>query len=161
MKLLLNRKYKNCKIGTRTYCVGKLYVDGVYICDTIEDKDWGWDCDTPIDDIKAVKAKNKSMTAIPHGTYSISMSRVSPKFSRISYYKQFCGGKLPYLCRVPGFEGILIHKGASEKSSAGCVIVGFNTVKGQVTRSQEAFESLYRLLLTAKVHGEKITITII
>ena len=160
MKLLLDRKYKNCRLGTRTYCIGKLYVDGIYVCDTIEDKDWGWDGSTPIADIKAIKAKNKSLTAIPHGTYLVSMNRVSPKFSKYAYYKNFCGGKVPYLNCVPGFEGILIHKGVTEKSSAGCIIVGYNTIKGQVTNSQKAFESLYQILLTAKAKGEKITITI-
>jgi len=160
MKLLLDRKYKNCRLGSRTYCIGKLYVDGIYVCDTIEDKDWGWDCSTPLAEIKAIKAKNKSLTAIPHGTYTINMDRVSPKFSQYSYYKNFCRGKVPYLCCVPGFEGILIHKGTTEKSSAGCIIVGYNTIKGQVTRSQAAFESLYKLLLQAKAHGEAITITI-
>lgn len=160
MKLLLNRKYKNCKAGSRVYCIGKMYVDGVYVCDTIEDKDWGWDGSTPLADIKAIKAKNKSMTAIPHGIYKVRMDRVSPKFSKIAYYKNFCGGKLPYLCSVPAFEGVLIHKGITERSSAGCVIVGYNTIKGQVTRSQEAFEKLYRLMALAHAHQETITITI-
>lgn len=160
MKLLLNRKYKNCKNGSRVYCIGKMYVDGVYVCDTIEDKDWGWDANTPTAEIALTKKKNKSLTAIPHGTYKVRMDRVSPKFNKYAYYHNFCGGKLPYLCDVRGFEGILIHKGVTEKSSAGCIIVGYNTIKGQVTNSQKAFESLYKLMLHAKEHDEDITITI-
>lgn len=160
MKILLDRRYKNCRIGSRIYCIGKLYVDGVYVCDTIEDKDWGWDGDTPVADIRSIKSKNRSLTAIPHGTYIVSMDRVSPKFSRYAYYKNFCSGKVPYLNCVPGFDGILIHKGSTEKSSAGCIIVGYNTIKGQVTNSQKAFETLYKLMLQAKARVEKITITI-
>ena len=38
MKLKLVRKYRK-----ETYTIGKLYVDGVYFCDTIEDKDRGLD----------------------------------------------------------------------------------------------------------------------
>ena len=160
MKLVLDRKYKNCKFGGRVYCIGKMYVDGVYVCDTIEDKDWGWDASTTMTEIALTKHKNKSMTAIPRGTYKIRMDRVSPKFNRYQYYHNFCGGKVPYLCNVRGFEGILIHMGTSERSSAGCIIVGYNTIKGQVTQSQKAFESLYKLLLHAKEHNEDITITI-
>lgn len=160
MKLLLDRKYKNCKLGSRIYCIGKLYVDGVYVCDTIEDKDWGWDETTTMTEIALTKHKNKSLTAIPHGTYSISIDRVSPKFSKYAYYKNFCRGKVPYLRNVRGFEGILIHCGTSEMSSAGCIIVGYNTIKGQVTRSYEAFEKLYKLMLNAKSKGETISITI-
>lgn len=36
MKITLNRKYKKA-----TYSIGKLYIDGVYFCDTVEDKDRG------------------------------------------------------------------------------------------------------------------------
>jgi len=160
MTLLLDRKYKNCKLGTRVYCIGKLYVDGKYVCDTIEDKDWGWDENTPIADIKAIKAKNKSLTAIPHGTYKVRMDRVSPKFSTYDFYKKLCNGKVPYLCNVPAFSGVLIHCGSSERSSAGCVIVGKNTIKGQVTDTQSVFKKLYKLMLDAYKKGEKITLTI-
>lgn len=160
MKVLLKRKYPNCQLGNRTYCVDKIYVDGVYICDAMEDKDWGWDKNTPVSEIKAVKAKNKSLTAIPRGTYTVTLNVQSPKFSKYTYYKNYCNGYLPRLVGVPGFDGILIHGGSSEKSSAGCIIVGYNTVKGQVTDWKKAFESLYKLMKLAKSHGEKITITI-
>ena len=69
----------------------------------------------------------------------------------------FCGGRLPRLMNVKGFDGVLIHKGINEKSSAGCLIVGYNTVKGQVTSSQQAFEKLYGLMKKAE-HGISIEI---
>ena len=141
-------------------CIGKLYVDGVYICDTIEDKDWSWNKDTPLKDIQAIKKANKSKTAIPRGTYFVTIDIKSPKFRQYTYYRKFCDGKLPRLLDVKGFEGILIHGGYSERSSAGCIIVGYNTVKGQVTDWQKAFESLYRLLQHANEHKETITIEI-
>lgn len=74
-------------------------------------------------------------TAIPTGTYKITLDVVSPKFSQKAYYKAFCGGKLPRLLNVKGFDGILIHKGSNADSSAGCIIVGMNTVVGGVTNS--------------------------
>lgn len=63
------------------------------------------------------------------------MQVVSPKFSKKPYYKAFCKGRMPRLLDVKGFEGILIHKGYSANSSAGCIIVGRNTIKGAVTDS--------------------------
>ena len=96
-----------------------------------------------------MKRKIKSETAIPMGRYRVLMNRVSPKSSPKTYYMKFCRGRVPYLANVPGFEGILIHKGVNQHSSAGCIIVGYNTIVGQVTQSQACFEKLYKKLSTA------------
>ena len=106
----------------KTYCIGRLYVDGTYVCDTIEDADLGLDQSWSLEKIKQKKVKSK--TAIPTGTYEVTLNIVSPKFSKIAYYKQFCNGRVPRLLRVPGFDGILMHIGKDERSSAGCLIVG-------------------------------------
>jgi hypothetical protein len=92
----------------------------------------------------------KSQTAIPTGTYKVTLGVVSPKFSQKPYYMKFCGGRVPRLLNVPAYEGILIHIGSTEKSSAGCLIVGYNTIKGRVTNSQVAFEKLYSMMRGAK-----------
>ena len=154
--LTLDRRYRP---ATGLYSIGHLYdADGHYICDTIEDTDRGLTQDMPLDDIRRIKVKSK--TAIPRGRYRVTLDVVSPKFSLKPYYKAFCSGKVPRLLDVPGFEGILIHKGVTERSSAGCIIVGYNTVKGQVTSSQACFERLYRLLDNYRKQGEKIYINI-
>ena len=153
MKLKLDRKYKKA-----TYSIGKLYVDGVYFCDTVEDKDRGLTDKDSLEKIKATKVYAK--TAIPLGTYKITMGVVSPKFSQKPYYKSFCNGKLPRLLNVKGFDGILIHKGSNADSSAGCIIVGKNTVVGGVTNSQFYFEKLYKVLAEAQLRGEQIEIEI-
>lgn len=136
------------------YTIGHLYVDGVYVCDTIEDTDRGLTQDDTIADIEAVKVKSE--TAIPKGTYRVTLKVVSPKFGKKDYYKNFCGGKLPRLLDVPGFDGILIHRGNNQNDSAGCIIVGYNKVVGQVVNSQSAFEKLYKIL----EGDERIYITI-
>lgn len=128
MKLLLDRRYKK-----DTYSIGKLYVDGVYFADTVEDKDRGLTDKDSLDKIKATKVYAK--TAIPLGTYKVTMGVISPKFSQKAYYKSFCNGRMPRLLNVKGFDGILIHKGSNANSSAGCIIVGKNTVVGGVTNS--------------------------
>ena len=69
----------------------------------------------------------------------------------------FCKAKVPRILNVPGFEGILLHKGNTEKDSSGCLIVGENKVKGQVINSTATFEKLYKELLKDK---NNITITI-
>lgn len=153
MKLRLDRKYKKA-----TYSIGKLYVDGVYFCDTVEDKDRGLTDKDSLDKIKATKVYAK--TAIPLGIYKITMGVISPKFSQKPYYKAFCNGRLPRLLNVKGFDGILIHKGVNADSSAGCIIVGKNTVVGGVTNSQFYFEKLYKLLAEAQQRGEQIEIEI-
>lgn len=153
MKLLLDRKYKKA-----TYSIGKLYVDGQYFCDTVEDKDRGLSDKDSLDKIKATKVY--AQTAIPLGTYKITMAVISPKFSQKAYYKSFCNGRMPRLLNVKGFDGILIHKGSNANSSAGCIIVGKNTVVGGVTNSQYYFEQLYKLLDSAYKRGEQIEIEI-
>lgn len=128
MKILIDRKYKKA-----TYTIGKLYIDGVYFSDTVEDKDRGLTDKDSLEKIKATKVYAK--TAIPRGTYKVRMDIVSPKFSKKPYYKSFCNGKMPRIMDVKGFDGILIHKGSNANSSAGCIIVGKNTVVGGVTSS--------------------------
>jgi hypothetical protein len=69
---------------------------------------------------------------------------------------------MPRLLNVPHFEGILIHCGSSEKSSAGCLIVGYNKVVGRVVDSQAAFNKLMdNYLEPAKGRGELIYIEIV
>lgn len=53
---------------------------------------------------------------------------------------------MPYLHDVQHFLGILIHSGNTETNSAGCIIVGKNTVKGKVLESKVIFQKLYSLL---------------
>lgn len=140
------------------YTIGRLYIDGVKICDTIEDRDRGLTQNMSLDQIKKIKVKDH--TAIPTGTYTITMNVKSPSFSKKQYYKDYCNGYLPRLLNVPGYDGILIHRGTDQNSSSGCIILGYNTIVGKVTNSQLAFETVYQKLKSANEKGEKITITI-
>lgn len=153
MKILVKRVAKKEK-----YTIGKMYVDDVYVCDTIEDKDRDLTHNTPLNDIK--KKKVYGQTAIPSGTYNVTLDVVSTKFVQKPYFKELCGGKLPRLMNVPGFDGVLIHTGNDEDDSYGCIIVGYNKVKGKVIESRKAFEKLYPILKQASNKKEKITIQI-
>lgn len=156
MKLTLNRIYRG-----PSYTIGKLYIDDKYFCDTLEDVDRGLTDIMSLAEI--LKIKKPSETAIPSGTYKITLDIVSPKFSTKAFYQQVCNGKLPRLLNVKGFDGILIHVGEGcngKDLTSGCLLVGMNTIKGGLTRSKECFTELYKKLKIAVNNGEKITITL-
>lgn len=140
-----------------TYTISKLFIDGQYFCDTVEDCDRGLTDNMSLEEIMHKKVYGE--TAIPKGTYKITLDIVSPKFKEKSWAK-FCDGKLPRLLNVKGFEGVLIHVGNTPKDSLGCILVGKNTIKGQVTNSTETFKNLYNKLLEGKDRGESLTIKI-
>ena len=136
-----------------TYTIGKLYINGVYLCDTLEDRVRDLNKDGDLND--AGEGKVYSSTAIPYGTYKVTMDVQSPKYSQRASYA-WCKGYLPRLLNVPHFEGILIHSGNDATHSAGCILVGENKVVGKVINSMETLKRLVRLLNSA----EDITITI-
>ena len=114
-----------------TYTIGKLYIDGVFFCDTIEDK---------VRDVKI-----KGITAIPYGTYKVILS-LSNRFKKV----------LPLLVSVPGFEGVRIHAGNTSEDTEGCILVGENKEIGKVINSRKTMDKLMPILESA----ENITITI-
>ena len=138
--------------------MSNLYIDGKWFCNCLEDADRGLDNSMSEDLIRTLK--KPSITAIPRGTYEITLDVVSPKYSKIQFYKDVCNGKVPRLKNVKGFDGILIHAGNTDKDSSGCLLVGQNKIKGQVVNSKETFKQLYNLLQDGKSRGEKITIKI-
>lgn len=133
MKLILKRKFLGDK-----YTIGDLFIDGEFFCNTIEDAvrklpatclytAKGQSC--------KCKGKIYAETAIPAGMYKVTME-YSPRFKR----------KLPFLHNVPHFIGILIHSGTTAVDSAGCLIVGNNTIKGKVTESRVTSDKLNAIL---------------
>lgn len=149
MKLVLKR------INNQdNYCEGKLYIDGIYQCDVIEDTDRGLNNEMSITEIQSKKVYGE--TAIPKGTYQITLDVVSPKFKNRSW-ATFCEGKLPRLLDVPGFEGVLIHVGNKAADSLGCLLVGQKSSDGIVSNSTQTFKDLYYKLKQAT---DQITITI-
>ena len=137
-----------------TYTIGKIFIDGNYICDSIEDTDRNLTQNMPLSEIK--KKKVYGETAIPTGTYKVVMDVVSPKFKDRVWAKPY-KGKLPRLLDVPGFDGVLIHVLNTAEESLGCIGPGYNKIKGRVVNSTEAFHKIMSILLTAK---DEIMITI-
>ena len=130
-----------------TYTIGKMYIDGQYFSNTLEDTDRGL---TQKDSLASIKSKKISnQTAIPTGMYKVIVN-MSPKFKR----------NLPRLIDVPGFDGILIHRGNTDKDTSGCILVGENKVVGKVLNSTPYETALVDKLTKAQSKGESITITI-
>jgi hypothetical protein len=154
MELIVDRKWKK-----QNYTISNLTIDGKWFCNVLEDADRGLDDSMSLSKIKELK--KPSITAIPKGTYEITLDVISPRFCTKTFYKQICDGKLPRLLNVKGFEGILIHAGNTDKDTDGCLLVGQNKVKGQVINSQATFKELYKLLKDKHDKGEKITIKIL
>lgn len=127
-----------------TYCIGKLYIDGVYFCDTLEDTDRGLDDSMTLDEIK--KKKIKGQTAIPTGLYPIYLT-YSPKYKK----------QMPLVDKVKGYSGIRIHSGNAHKDTEGCLLVGKNKEVGKVLESRVTFNELFRRLVETP---DKITIEI-
>lgn len=150
----LNLKRKNF---ADTYTLGNLYVNDVYFCDTLEDTDRKLDDSMSLEEIKSKKVYGH--TAIPKGTYDITLDVVSPKFKDRTWAK-FCNGKLPRLINVKGYEGVLIHVGNKADDTLGCILVGKNATSGFINNSTDTFKELYSLLQDSKNKGEKLTIKI-
>ena len=142
MKLKLIRKYRK-----QDYTIGKLYVDGAYFCDTLEDYDRLY--------FGGIKVAGR--TAIPVGKYKVVLNVQSPKYAKRDYWRKYNNGFMPRLLNVPMFNGILIHPGNTAKDTDGCIIVGLNTKVGMVTNSLENFIRLYELMKKSK---EEITIEV-
>lgn len=118
--------------GNATY--GRLYVDGTYLCDTLEDMER--------------MEKVYGETAIPQGQYKMSLT-YSPKFKRI----------LPLIENVPGFTGIRIHSGNTTDDTSGCILVGEYSGNGTLISgtSKPAFDRLYKMLVNSTDISIKIS----
>lgn len=154
MEILVERKWKK-----DNYTIGNLYINGKWFSNTLEDKDRGLKDSMSLTEIKTLKKPR--ITAIPTGTYEVTLNIVSPKFSKYPFYNSINGGRVPRLLNVKGFEGILIHvmdgpKGAN--LSEGCIGVGRNLIKGGLLQGKEYYKKLYDILKNSK---DKITIKIV
>ena len=122
---------------TKQSATGKLYVDGVFQCYTLEDV------------VRKDGVKVYGKTAIATGVYNVLIT-FSNKFGRL----------LPLLEDVPMFSGIRIHSGNAPRDTLGCILVGTARSTDFVGGSRIAFASLFKKMLDAKNKGEKITIEI-
>jgi len=141
MKLFIARK-----LGTKGYTAGRLYVDGVFECFTLEDE------------VREIQGKPVSEwkihgeNAIPKGIYSVIINH-SPRFNK----------PLPLLLDVPGYTGVRIHAGNLAKHTEGCILVGLddgNAEDSFLGRSREAMNKLQPKIKAALDAGQEVVLTI-
>lgn len=141
MELKLKRE-----IRTTKSTIGRLFVNNVYECYVLEDKDRGLSSTMGLKNLESLKVHG--LTAIPTGRYEIAIT-FSNRFQKY----------LPLLLAVPGYEGIRIHPGNKAEDTEGCLLPGRTLGTDFVGESKIAFEHLF-----AKMHAvektEKIFITI-
>ncbi|MDR3113005.1 MAG: DUF5675 family protein [Endomicrobium sp.] len=132
MRIRIERKaYKE------TYTIGKLYVDDVYVCDTLEDK------------VRPDGVKLAGETAIPAGKY-LSGLTFSMRFQKY----------LPEIFNVPHFTGVRIHAGNTAADTEGCILVGKNSQVGKVLESQKTMERIMAYYKAAQEQDEPVEISI-
>ena len=131
MNLKLERKH-----GTKGFTHGKLYIDGVFFCDTLEDQE--------------LTTKIKGETAIPCGHYKVTVT-MSIRFKRL----------MPLLHNVPNYEGVRIHNGNTDKDTEGCILVGEYLHDGFITKSRDTFIALMKHINDARMKKQDISIEII
>ena len=142
MEVLVKREYKK-----KDYTIGKMYINGEYFCDTLEDTDRGLTQVMSLAELKEVKEYGR--TAIPTGRYPIAYT-YSPRFKK----------HLPLLLQVPAFEGVRIHAGNTHRDTSGCLLLGQNKAVGKVLDSRKTMDEFLRILKPAIEACEDIWITI-
>lgn len=135
MKLLLIREPSG-----ETCMHGKLYVNGVFECFTLEDVDRK---------LENGGEKIYGRTAIPRGTYEVIINH-SQRFKR----------DLPLLLNVPAFSGVRIHSGNTSEDTEGCILVGSTRGDQRVNNSRVAFNKLFDQLDEAYAANESIELEV-
>ena len=120
MVIQIKRLYK-----TNNSTIGELYIDGVFECYTLEDKER--------------EIKIKSETAIPKGKYKVIINK-SNRFKQL----------LPLLLNLPNFEGVRIHPGNTNHDTEGCILTGTTKGKDFIGNSRIAFNRLFRKMQEAE-----------
>ena len=131
------------QVFTDKSTIGSLYVNDVFFCYTLEDKDRGLEQSQSLIMIQAKKLFG--ITAIPYGNYPLIVNK-SPKFGRL----------LPRLQGIKGFDGVLIHRGNSAEHSHGCILVGYKKGTDCIMESTKAEADLITILQRESTHTIEI-----
>lgn len=124
--------------------LGDLAVNGEFECHTLEDK-MREVTGQPVSDWKI-----HGETAIPTGRYRVVID-YSPHF----------GHPMPHLLNVPGFDGIRIHRGNTDKDTEGCILLGMiESGTDFISQSAVAFDAFFPKLKAALDAGEECWITV-
>ena len=140
MNLTLQRR---SSVGGAT--IGKLYIDGVYACATLEDEV------REIEGVPVADWKIKGATAIPTGQYRVTLEH-SNRF----------GADTLTLHDVPGFTSIRMHAGNTSADTEGCPLLGLQATEVSLIAgtSRPAVALVKAEVQRAVRKGEEVTIDI-
>ncbi len=122
--------------------IGRLFIDGVYECYTLEDA-----VRETADPVERWKIPGE--TAIPRGLYPVTLT-LSHRFKKV----------LPLLGNVRGFSGVRIHSGNTHEDTEGCILVGASRLPASVGNSRIAFARMFAKLQAAAEKKELINLVI-
>ena len=125
---------------TEKSTIGKLWVNGVEYCETLEDRDRK---------LEEGGMKVYGRTCVPRGRYEVTIDQ-SKKYKKL----------MPHILNVPQFEGIRIHPGNYDADTEGCILVGKTRGKDFIGDSRDTFNALYSELESAIIADEDIEIII-
>ena len=121
---------------TEKSTIGDFFINNTFFSYVLEDM------------IREPGVKVPGKTAIPEGRYQVIIDQ-SNRFRRA----------MPHVLDVPGFEGIRIHAGNTDKDTEGCPLLGFTKTKNVIGNSRLAFNRFFDILYEALIH-EKVYITV-
>ena len=106
----------------------------------------GYVCQTLEDPVRQAGVKIAGETAIPSGTYRVSIT-MSTKFGKL----------LPLLANVPNYSGIRIHPGNTTADTSGCILVATSRGKhNDIVSSKEAMEQVQKRIAAALTDAQGI-----
>lgn len=136
------------KVRSSSFSMGEMFIENVFFCYTLEDKDRKLKASMPLSEMMSIKIPAE--TAIPTGNYELVMS-FSNRFQKF----------LPQLLQVPCFEGIRIHAGNISAHTEGCILLGYekNEEEGMVLTSRLAVRDFISRINTV-IKSEKIFVEV-
>ena len=109
---------------TEISTIGNLYLDGEWLCDTLE---------------LPYKDNQRSISSIPAGQYKVRLRTAKESATRDYLHL--------LIQDVPNRGYVLFHVGNSAKDTRGCVLVGIGTEQDYVKNSRLAMELLMKEIL--------------
>ena len=135
MELLLEREP-----STDSGTFGKLYVNGLFQCYSLEDVDRR---------LEDGGTKIPGETAIPRGVYKVIIDW-SNRFKK----------EMLHVLDVPEFAGIRIHAGNTNEDTEGCVLLGTGRANSRLLNSRAAVDRLFATVEAALDRGDEVTLEV-